>query len=776
MEISFRDQQVDFASETTASVAAVPGIVSRVALIGNYLPRLCGIATFTSDLYAAFAVSHPDIQVDVYAMNDHGHHYDYPADVVGSIDQDSPDAYIDTARAIENSGADLLWLQHEYGIFGGPAGDMILKVLDHVTMPVAITLHTVLAEPNADQRRVMDALVRRADRLIVMARKAREMLIDIYGASPAQITIIPHGIPDRPFTDTAPMKKRLGFEGRDVILTFGLLSPGKGIETMISALPEVARHFPKALYVVLGATHPHLVAREGEAYRERLQVQASELGVGRHVVFIDGFVETDTLLDYLTAADIYVTPYLNPQQMTSGTLSYAVGLGKPVVSTPYVHAVELLADGHGHIVDFGDSVGFARQIVDLLGNRPAREALRRKTYALGRTMTWSCLAEATLIEFEAMMTTAPTPLKVKRAIPAIPETVSFAAIRRLSDNTGILQHSLFSIPDRDHGYCVDDNARALILMHRLTTLPDQEYDYWTAIYAAFVQHAWNPDTSRFRNFLGFDRTWLEDRGSEDSSARALWSIGIAARDARRTSFQRWASGLFDQVAGHAFQFQSPRAQAFAMLSAVAMLEAHPGHAVSRQILEQCGETLMTLVDAVCRPDWAWFEIVLAYDNCRLPEALLRAGMELDRPDFVARGLETLEWIVAQQTAKSGVFRPVGSDSFGREYQPPMPFDQQPLEAWATIDACDAAVAATGDARWKDEALRAYRWFQGENDLDAAVGDPLSGECFDGLMPGGVNQNQGAESVLAFHLATCGIKALVEKPARNRQSQGVALSR
>lgn len=760
MELSFRDQHDDGVVDLADyPPIIIPQRVRRIALIGNYAPRLCGIATFTADLHAAFADRYPGVVVDIYAMTDIVGGYDYPAQVTADIRQGVPDDYLDVAARIEESGADLLWLQHEYGIFGGAAGEMILRLLDHVSIPVAVTLHTVLSEPDAHQRRVMDALIARASRLIVMADKGREILLSVYGAKPWQVSVIPHGIPDRPFSATPAMKRALGLGDRPVILTFGLLSPGKGIETMIAAMPAVVDRFPDAIYVVLGATHPHLVAREGEAYREKLQAQAALLGVSDHVLLIDGFVETEKLLDYLTAADIYVTPYLNPAQMTSGTLSYAVGLGKPVVSTPYVHAAELLADGHGRLVGFKDSAGFAREIIDLLGDPAALEALRRRTYALGRTMTWPRLAEAALNQFEAMMTDKPTPLRPTRTLPDVPETLGYGAIERLTDGTGILQHSIYSVPDRDHGYCVDDNARALILMQQMTDLPDRDYDRMTALYASFVQHAWNPDTARFRNFMSYDRRWLEDQGSQDSSARALWAVGVTARDARRQSYRRWGSDLFDQVASHALDLGSPRSRAFAMLAASAMIQAHPGHALSRTILERSGDALMTLVDRVHRPDWAWFEIVLAYDNCRLPEALLRAGAALGRADFTARGLETLAWIVGQQTARSGVFRPVGSDSFGREFAAPMPFDQQPLEAWATIDACAAAFAVTGDTRWKDEASRAYRWFQGENDLGAMVGNPVDGECFDGLMAGGLNQNQGAESVLAFHLATCGIKAL-----------------
>ena len=735
--------------------------IKRIALIGNFLPRRCGIATYTTDSYQALRDRFPDLAVDVYAMNDRGRSYDYPPAVTGHIDQDALAGYIATARAIEASGADVVWLQHEYGIFGGAAGDHILKLLDRVTAPVIVTLHTVLEKPSADERRVLDALIARASKLIVMADRGRDILETVYGASPRQIAVIPHGIPDRPLAVPDEGKPAFGLDGHRVILTFGLLSPTKGVETMIAALPAIVDRFPDTLYVILGATHPHLVAHEGEAYRDRLIAQARDLGVADNIRWVNSFVETDELLDYIAAADIYVTPYLNPAQVTSGTLAYAVGLGKPVVSTPYVHASELLAGGHGLLVNFGDSVRFADAAIDLFSDEDGREALRQRAYALGRTMIWPRLAERAHALFEEVLQAQPRRIATDIAEP-IPAVADFRGIERLSDDTGMLQHSFFSVPDRAHGYCVDDNARALMLMSQATHLDDSVYDRWIPVFAAFVHAAWNPQTARFRNFMAFDRTWLEDKGSEDSCGRTLWALGVVARDGRRADNRRWASALFDQVAGHAFSLGSPRARAFCMLAGIAMLEAHPGHGLATRMIETFGSEIRALVEAQRRPDWAWFETVLAYDNCRLPEALIRAGMLLKRDDLLDCGVETLNWICAQQTSPEGNFQAVGSESFGRPHAPPLPFDQQPLEAWATIDACDAAFMATGDQRWREEAVRAYRWFIGDNDLAVRLADPAIGECYDGLTPVGVNENRGAESVLAFHFATIGINRLLKE--------------
>ncbi|MES2442007.1 MAG: glycosyltransferase [Pseudomonadota bacterium] len=755
-----------------ASPSNVPG-VRHIALIGNFLPRKCGLATYTTDVFNALRDRFPDLAVDVYAMDDHPGRYAYPPEVTRAIPQDDRSAYLDAARAIEASGAQALWIQHEYGIYGGPAGELLIALIDRLSIPVIATLHTVLEKPSADERRVMEALLRRSARVIVMAEKGREILKRVHGVDDRKVVMIPHGVPDRDFLDPDLLKPRFGWEGREVVLTFGLLAPNKGIETMIEAMPEIVAARPQALYVVLGATHPNLVAHEGELYRDRLAAMVADKGLADHVRFVDAFVEQDELLDYLQASDIYATPYSNPAQITSGTLSYAVGVGKAVISTPYVHATEILADGHGVIVDFGDSAAFAREIIALLSDKGAREALSARAYARGRTMVWQQLAETTTAVIADILDAKP-----RRFVKAVAELKALApdiaAVERMSDATGMLQHSIFSVPDRRHGYCIDDNARALILMSKLDDIDAGLRDKWTTIYSSFVQHAWNPDARRFRNFMNFDRTWCEDVGSEDSNGRALWSLGVTARDARAQKHRDWASAMYDATASIALELGSPRARAFAMLGAAAMVEAHPGHALSRTILTRFGDELIALLDVARRPEWQWFEIVLAYDNARLPEALIRAGKALGRGDFLRTGLETLDWIVARQTSPEGRFRAVGTESFGREYAQPLQFDQQPLEAQATIDACAAAYEATGEARWTEEAMRAYRWYLGANDLELPLATAQDGGCFDGLMPTGLNRNQGAESILALQLASCAISAL-SKPAENVAGPALAVA-
>ena len=734
--------------------------ISRIALVGNYLPRRCGIATFTADIFNSLMSQYPSVKVDVWAMNDGSCAYDYPAEVNGAIEQNDPISYRLAAAAISANKPDLIWLQHEFGIFGGPAGCHVLKLLDRVSMPVAVTLHSVLINPDRDQRRVTEALIERCDIVMVMAQAAKQILIDTYQCDPAKICVIPHGIPDRPFAATAPMKERLGWKDRKVILTFGLLSPGKGIETVIAALPSVVRRFPEAVYVILGATHPQCILQNGEEYRDSLKALADELGVSKHVVWIDGFCDTANLLEYLSAADIYITPYLNAEQVTSGTLAYAVGLGKPVISTPYIHATELLAGGHGRLVDFGDSKGFADAIIELLEDEVGLIDLRKRTYALGRHMIWPRFAEAAMGRFEEGIRKSVMPTTPIRPVP-IPESLPFEAVIRQSDLTGILQHSRFGVPDRHHGYCIDDNARALILACRINTDSVQR-GRWMAVYASFVDHAWNPQACRFRNFMGFGGQWLEDDGSNDSNGRAIWAVGIAAASAPTKGVRDWARNLFGEVIDHLAGIDSPRAKAFKMLGSIAMQNSLPDHPELLSYIADWGDVLMQLYRDTQRDDWRWFEPVLAYDNARIPEALIRSGILLRRKDFVQIGLASLEWLNEIQTNSRGMFSAIGSDSFNRPFAHPLPHDQQPVEAAAMVDACDAAFIATGEPIWQDRALNAYRWFLGKNENGLAVGNIETGACFDALTPTGVNLNQGAESLLAFHLATVAIQPHVRR--------------
>ena len=726
----------------------------NIALIGTYAPRKCGIATFGGDIVEQLGRYHGEIAIDVYALDNasEGHVYD---DVTGVIEAQSRESYFAAAREINESAVDAVWLQHEYGIFGGDDGEMVCDLVDRIAAPIILTPHTVLGDPSERQERILKHLVARASRIMVMSRHARDLLATRYGAPHEILTVIEHGAPDRPFGRQAQFKAQLGLEGRDVLTTFGLLGPGKGLEHVIDALPAIVARHPNVLYRIVGATHPNLVAEQGEAYRDMLRARAQGLGVAAHIEWVDRFLETGELLDQLEACDIYLTPYPGMQQSTSGTLSYAVALGKAVISTPYLHARELLANDVGVIVEAGSAQAIADAVNRLLADRASLTAQQKRAYAKGRETIWPSFASnAALLVAHACAPDARTGV---RSAP-ITATPGLSGVLAMSDGTGMLQHAIGVVPDRRHGYCLDDNARALMLMNVAEGLRPAERMQWSQTYASFVQHAWNDDARIFRNFMRYDRTWCEDEGSEDSNGRAIWALGCTIEQTSDPDMRRWATTWFDRALPELDDFGSPRAMAFVMLGAAARLRVDPEHGASREALRHGAGFLARLLDAARRPDWAWFEAVLGYDNPRLCQALIEAGVQLDDPAALNAGLETLAWIAERQLSAAGHFRPIGSDTFGKE-RAHLPFDQQPLEAHAAIDAARAAFTATREERWLAHARCAWRWFHGANDRGAVLADLSTGRCRDGINPRGANENCGAESILAFQLAHYSMLAL-----------------
>ena len=739
---------------------------SRLAFIGNSLPRRCGIATFTTDLQQAIAGSRVDLDTAIVAMTDHGHSYDYPPDVRLQVNDDRLEEYVRAADFLNEAQFDIACLQHEFGIFGGESGNHIMALLSRLTMPIVTTLHTVLAEPRPVQRSVLNKVVGVSSKVIVMAEKARDLLRSVYDVAADKIEVIAHGVPDSAFVAPDAAKDKLGFGRKPIILTFGLLSPNKGIEVMIDAMPSILKSRADAVYVVLGATHPNLVRREGEAYREGLMARARALGVERHVVFLNRFVDQATLLDFISMCDVYVTPYLNEAQMTSGTLAYSFGLGKAVVSTPYWHARELLADGRGVLVPFGDSRTIGIEIARLLTDDARRQAMREQAYASSRSMTWQQTAERYLSVFDRARRAQPLKVITRqdggialRDSPPAPQ-MQLGHFLSMCDDTGLFQHAVCSVPDRLHGYCTDDNARALLVACALNAAGEEPLpDVLTTCFAAFVEHAWNPDRRRFRNFMSFDRRWLDEAGSEDSHGRALWALGECARNDASRSRRQWAAALFAQALPPAEQFRSPRAWAFTLLGLDAYCLASPEDCAARELRHLFADRLMAILASVESTDWVWFEDGLAYDNARLPQALIVTGMAISAPAYVAAGLRSLRWLMTQQTSPAGVFRPVGSDSFGDLRKPPRAFDQQPLEATATISACLAAWRAEADATWRTHAARAFGWFLGSNDLLSPLVDLETGSCRDGLHPDRANENRGGESVVSYLLSLAEIRQL-----------------
>ncbi len=709
-------------------------------------------------------------------MTNPGCTYDYPAAVRFQVREEVIDDYAQGAELLNNASFDVVSLQHEYGIFGGEAGGNIIDLLSRLEMPVVTTLHTVLADPTPIQRDVMRRIMDTSAKIVIMSETAREFLRSVHDVPAHKIEVIPHGIPDFPFLETHHAKANFGFGGKTIILTFGLLSPNKGIEIMLDAMPSIVKSCPNAVYVILGATHPNLVRDQGEAYRDFLTARVRELGIGNHVVFFNQFVDQTTLLNFISMCDVYVTPYLNEAQMTSGTLAYSFGLGKAVVSTPYWHAKELLSDGRGILVPFGDAKALSTEIAGLLANDVRRHAVRKRAYAASRSMTWVQTAKRYLTVFE----TARENIRPGISLPIdaiavghkgniMPE-MRIAHFLSLCDDTGMIQHAVHSVPDRSHGYCVDDNARALLFSCALSNSGETQLpETMTTRFAAFIQHAWNPDSRRFRNFMSYDRRWLEESGSEDSHGRTLWALAEYAREDTDPSRRRWAAALFRTALPAVQEFSSPRAWAFSLLGLDAYCTLVGEDLFANRMRRLLADRLMSLFSATETKDWVWFEDLLAYDNARLPQALIQTGLTTQTRPYVEVGLRSLRWLMSLQTTSSGCFRPVGTKSFGRLRQKPEAFDQQPVEASATISACLAAWRAEGGAEWPTGAMRAFGWFLGENDLQTTLIDPETGRCSDGLHPDRPNENKGAESVLSYLLGLVEIRRFKRNAANGRMT-------
>jgi len=741
-------------------LAKEPSRVDKIAFVGDHLPRKCGIATFTTDLLAAVAAAHPQSQCLAVSVNDIAGGYEYPEVVRFEIEEQDLSSYLRAADFLNISNVDIVCLQHEFGIFGGPAGGHVLAFLRELRMPVVTTLHTVLREPRADQRRVMQELISLSTRVVVMTKLGRRMLRETYDAPPEKIDLIAHGIPDVGFVDPTYFKDQFGVEGRVVLLTFGLLSPNKGIEYVLNALPQILEEFPEVVYIVLGATHPNELREHGEAYRVSLEMLAKKNKIEKNVIFYNDFVELENLKEFIGAADLYITPYLNEAQITSGTLAYTFGAGKAIVSTPYWHAAELLAEDRGVLVPFRDAQAIAREVIALLRDDTRRHAMRKNAYRVGREMIWSNVAQQYMCSFElsrlegAALSRKSLVTKTLDQRPRELPELKLNHLSRMTDSTGVFQHAIFGVPNFSEGYCTDDNARAFILAVLLGELgeePEQVLSVATTS-AAFLHHAFDPQTKRFHNHLSFERGWLDERGSEDCHGRALWALGIGVGRSPFRSFQMMAGQLFARALPALSDFTSPRAWAFGLIGIHEYLQRLSGDSLVNQTRETLTYRLMELFGNNAKPDWGWFEDELSYDNAKLAHALILSGHATGQRQVLERGLQALRWLNELQISEKGHFRPIGSNGFYRRGGTRANFDQQPVEAQAMVSACLEAYRTTSDVWWYEQAQRAFDWFIGWNDLGLELYSPESGGCGDGLHVDRVNGNQGAESTLAFLLS------------------------
>jgi glycosyltransferase involved in cell wall biosynthesis len=753
-------------ADDTSTVLPLP---TRLAFIGNHLPRQCGIATFTTDLCAAIAEQYGSARLFAIPVNDPDSSYDYPQRVRLEIAQNDKSSYERAAEFLNFNGNDLVCLQHEYGIFGGSAGSYILTLLRNLKMPLVTTLHTVLANPDQDQRTVLEEISHLSDRLIVMSEYALTLLKEVYGVPTGKIDLIPHGVPDFPFTDPNYFKDLFGTEGKSVLLTFGLLSHNKGIENVIRALPGILESHSNVVYIVSGATHPHVRRTEGEKYREGLQELAERLGISSSVIFNNRFVSSEELVQHVGSADIYITPYRQEAQVVSGTLAIALGAGKAIISTPYWHAKELLADGRGVIVPFDHPGSIADATIRLLSNDAERHAMRKRAYLHSRGTTWPKTAQAYMASFQRARVE-----RMQRPRPALQDLFTIKATDRLpilstehlsnmTDDTGILQHAIFSLPNCNEGYTTDDNARALIVATLLEASRPSESIGLSKRYLAFLWLAFHEKGGRFRNFLSYGREWQEEIGSEDSHGRAIWALGTVLGNSDDAGLRGAAGRLFEASSPTALNFTSPRAWAFSILGMQAYLDWFPGDRIVQDSRNALANRLLTIYEQTRSGAWHWFERSLSYSNARMSQALLVAGWRSNNARMIEAGCESLRWLVAEQHGDDeSVFVPIGSMGFRAGVK--TRFDQQPVEACATISACVLAHRITGDQHWIEEAWCAFRWFLGENDLQVPLYDTATGGCKDGLHPDRVNENQGAESTLSFLMALIEMQGIESTPS------------
>ena len=753
------------------AVPVHPTLPNRIAVVGNYLPRHCGIATFTTDLCDAINAEYGATELLALPVNDTEEGYTYPARVRFELSEDNLASYRQAAEFLNFSNIDLVCLQHEYGIFGGRAGAHILELLRRLNMPFVTTLHTVLREPDPDQRAVMEEIATLSDRLIVMSQQSADILQETFHVPTEKIDLIPHGIPDLPFTDPTFYKDGFGTEGKEVLLTFGLLSPNKGIENVIKAMPSILSKHSNVVYMVSGVTHPHILRREGDKYREYLQKLARDLGIEASVIFRNRFVSPQEMVELIGAADIYITPYKHKAQVVSGTLAYALSAGKAIISTPYLHAIELLDDERGALVPFDDPETIAAKTVELLDNSTARHAMRKRAYLYARDMIWSRVAQKYMKSFERIYNER---LRNPRATFLAQNTektldrlppVNLDHLYRMTDQTGIVEHAVFTIPNYPEGYSTDDNARALIvaiLLEEFGTGAVKGAGDLASRYLAFLWLALDPETKRFRNCLSYERQWQEPCGSEDSHGRALWGLGTVLGRSKDAGWRGAAGRMFELAIPVAVKFKSPRACAFALLGLLEYLESFPGDRAALGAADELANRLLNSYRANHSVEWNWFEKGLAYSNARLPQALIRAGMRAANDEMVSAGLAALDWLVTiQRCDVKSHFVPIGSEGFYSQTTEKARFDQQPVEACAMVSACLQAYRATGKGRWRKEAWSAMNWFLGDNDLQVALYDATTGGCRDGLHPDRANENQGAESTLSFLMALLEMRKLEE---------------
>jgi glycosyltransferase involved in cell wall biosynthesis len=751
----------------------------KVLFIGTYVPKECGIATFTSDLLNSVSEENNDVHCEVIALNDPSETYNYSEEVVFQIERDKIEDYYRAADYINQSDADIICLQHEFGLFCGDAGDYIFALLSGISKPVITTMHTVISEPEPIYRLSTEKLIKYSEKLVVMSQTAVDMLKDIYKAPEDKIELIFHGVPDYPFNDRGKYKQMLNLKGSPLVLTFGLLSQNKGIESILNALSDVISQYPDLVYLILGATHPGVKKKDGEAYRQYLNNKVSELGLENNVVFHDKFVEKEELCNYILASDIYASPYLSREQIVSGALSYAIGMGKAIVSTPYWYAQEMLSDNRGLLVDFGDKDGFKKSLLYLIENPEECSNMRKNTYGFGRKMTWKNVGKGYNAVFRKSLKQYNLYPRVQNRFNFLPNQlpeVKLDHLKLLTDDVGIIQHTNLGVPARHHGYSSDDVGRALVALTQLINSEEKAEEHWKLIttYMSFLEYA-QTDTGHFHNFMSYNREFLDEKGSEDTLGRAIYGLGhVVSCSYLSKNIRTLAHNLVSKSKQEMENMSHPRAKAYTICGLYEILRASidadefgsifnsRGDAVKsvdsfiekdafESIFVNHADSLVDLYETNHKEDWNWFEPTVTYSNAKLSESLLLAYNYTKDKTYRKIGLATLDFLTEIQW-KGDFFDLVGNHGW-YSYNGKKPlFDQQPIEAGYLTQAYVSAYGIVRERKYLELAKYSFEYFLGRNRLQTVMYDYSTGAVCDGLNSDGMNCNQGAEPVICYFMA------------------------
>jgi glycosyltransferase involved in cell wall biosynthesis len=727
-----------------------------IVYLSTSIPKKCGIATFTNDLATSISKEMGGYPYRVLALTDSDIEYSYPTQVAFEIRKNEIRDYARASEFLNGSSAQVISIQHEFGIIGGEAGSHLSVLLNYIRKPIVTTCHTILKDPPREYREAFESVLEHSDRVVTMSPTGVQMLQTFYGVPEKKIALVHHGAPDVPFVDPNFYKDQFGVEGRIVLLTFGLLSPNKGIESALEALPKVVERYPDLIYIILGATHPEVKRIDGEKYRLSLERKVWDLGLGDHVVFRNHFVELQELVEYICSCDIYLTPYLAREQITSGTLAYALSSGKAIVSTPYWYAKDLLANHRGVLFEFGDTKGLSEALTDLIEDSLTRNRIRKNAYAYGRQMVWREVARRYVELFQDVLGERED--KEVREVwktqifpqATLPE-IRLDHLMELSDDVGLLQHASFGIPDRDHGYSADDVGRGLAaLMGYYNQIKDVTILSTIRTYVSFLKHA-QTDTGHFHNFMSYERRFIDSEGTDDTLGRVIWGLGTVVRWGPNQRMRDLAQNMMERAAPRVEQLESPRAKAYAVLGFHHLLDRYAGASRFRWLLEKLSDDLVASFKVHKTHDWHWFEDSLTYGNSKLPEALLRAYQDTEKQELLDVAIEALDFLTHVQWNEV-YFELIGNRGWYTKDGKKATFGQQPIDAAYLVEAYVAAYQVTGQENYLIHTYHAFEWFLGRNRINEALYDFADGSVADGIDSSGLSANQGAESVVCFLLA------------------------